>query len=125
MRPVENDCAAEAAASLWVFRGPWVAALAGGCAVAFCGFRVLGAFGVDLPVNLVLSSVPILMAVAFVVFFVNGQAPSYPVDAFRWLLFLLRVTVHRLGWTNRPPELWLRRRAPTHFSAFSNREVNP
>jgi hypothetical protein len=125
VRPIPNDSAQEAAASLWVFRGPWVAALAGGCAVAFCGFRVLAAFGVDLPVNLLVSSIPILLAVAFVVFFVNGQAPSYPVDAFRWLLFSLRVWVHRLGWTDRPPELWLLRRAPTHFSAFSNREVNP
>lgn len=124
MRPIPNDVAQEAAASIGVFRGPWVAALAGGCAVAFCGFRVLAAFGVDLPVNLLVSSIPILLAATFVVFFVNGQAPSYPVDAFRWLLFFLRVLVHRLGWTGRPPELWLLRRAPTHFSAFSNREVN-
>ena len=122
MRVVPNDVAQDAAASLWIFRGPWMAALVLGCGVAFSVFRVLAAWGADLVPNLLISVVPILLVAGFVYFFVNDQAPSYPIDVFRWVLFGLRVRLYCLGAVRRPPELWVRQRPPVHFSEFC-REV--
>ena len=81
-----NDNAREGRPGLWIFQGRSVVLLVVGVA-AFVGlFRTFDSTGLDLPINAVISLVPLLVMGAFVQFFVNGKPASYAFDS---LLFLI------------------------------------
>jgi hypothetical protein len=58
-----------------------------GAAAFVALFRILASAGVDWPVNLAISLMPLLVVVAYVQFFVNGKAPSYASDVLLLLLW--------------------------------------
>jgi hypothetical protein len=104
LRFVLNDCAKEVQPGVWCFRGPWVGALACGAVVSFMTFRLLAAYAdVDLIPNVAVSALPLLLVTAFVYLFVDGHAPSHPIDLFVWLLHRLHVGLCEWGLVRSAP----------------------
>jgi hypothetical protein len=118
----QNDNATEARPSLWVFQGKSVVALVGGVAAFIFLFQILAAWGMPFFLNAALSASPMGLATAFVVFLVNGRAPSYALDLLFWKVFCLGSGLYRSGFLDRPPQFWKRGKKPPRLEEFNRKE---
>jgi len=114
-----NDGAREAKPSLWIFEGPWVGTLVVGVMFFISLFVVLSRLGVDWIPATIISAAPLAVMTVFVIFFVNGKAPSYALDLFALGVWRLRSAWYLSKLSDRPPQLWVVLRAPSHPKDFS------
>jgi len=118
LRP--NDNAREGRPSVWIFSGQSVVLLVIGVGLSLGLFRVANAFwGLETVPSLVVGIIPLGVITAFVAFFVNGKPDSYALDLAFWGAFRLQSWLFLIGIIDRPPEFWVRRKAPRHPREFS------
>ncbi len=113
-----NDNAREARPGLWIFQGRSVVLLVVGVGAFVAVFRMLDFVGVDWPLNVVVSLLPLALMTAYVWGFVNGKAPSYAQDLLVLNLFRFRQWMYLRGVLNRPPQFWVMDRKPAHPNQF-------
>jgi hypothetical protein len=101
-----NDCAREGRPGIWIFSGQSVVFLVIGVAIFVALFRILASMDVDWPVNIVVSSLPLLVITLLVYLLVNGKPASYAGDLLLFLAWRLRSRLYFAGAIDRPPELW-------------------
>jgi hypothetical protein len=109
-----NDNAREGRPGLWIFQGRSVVLLVVGVAAFVALFRTFDSAGLDLPINAVISLLPLVVMGAYVQFFVNGKPPSYAFDSLLFLIWRAKARLYMAGWLDRPPVLWIVTRKPAH-----------
>ena len=109
-----NDNAREGRPGLWIFQGRSVVLLVVGVAAFVALFRTFDSAGLDLPINAVISLVPLLVMGAFVQFFVNGKPASYAFDSLWFSIWRARSWLYMAGCLDRPPVLWIVPRNPAY-----------
>jgi energy-coupling factor transporter transmembrane protein EcfT len=114
-----NDNARTAQPSLWIFQGPAVGLLVVGVMFFVCLMLVLSRLGVDWISTIVISALPLAAITIFVHFFVNGRPPSYALDLLALQMWRLRCSWYLQRLLDKPPQLWVIRRAPRHPKEFS------
>src|SRR5262245_53003492 len=112
-----NDNARESKPGLWVFHGKWTVLPVVGVAVGIMIFRVLGSY-VDWYYALGISGLPFLVMGGYVMIFVNGRSPSHAMDLLVLGLWRFRCRWYLAGLLDRPPQLWIVPRKPTHAAEF-------
>jgi hypothetical protein len=120
MQMHSNDNAREGRPSLWIFKGKSVVLLVIGAGVFIALFRMLDAAGVDWPLNIALSILPLLVTTAYVWRFVNGKPSSYAWDLLMFAIWRSKSWLYLNGALDRPPALWIRARLPRHPSEFTS-----
>ena len=117
-----NDNAREGRPSVWIFSGRSVVLLVIGVGLSLTLFRVANAlWGFETVPSLVIGIIPLGMITAFVAFFVNGKPESYALDLAFWGAFRLQSCLYRIGIVDRPPQFWVRGKAPRHPIEFSSK----
>jgi hypothetical protein len=120
LRP--NDNAREGRPSVWIFSGQSVVLLVIGVGLSLGLFRVANAlWGLETVPSLVIGIIPLGLITAFVAFFVNGKPESYALDLALWGAFRLQSWLYVMGIIDRPPEFWVRSKAPRHPIEFSSK----
>jgi hypothetical protein len=118
LRP--NDNAREGRPSVWIFSGQSVVLLVIGVGLSLGLFRVANAlWGLETVPSLIVGIIPLGVITAFVAFFVNGKPESYALDLAFWHAFRLQSWLYVIGLMERPPEFWVRGKAPRHPIEFS------
>jgi len=109
-----NDNSREGRPGIWIFQGRAIVFLVIGVGVFVALFRILASIDVDWPVNIGVSLLPLAGITLIIHLFVNGKPPSYAGDQLLFLLWRFRTRMYLAGALERPPELWVRDRKPTH-----------
>ena len=102
-----NDNAREGRPGLWIFQGRSVVLLVVGVAAFVALFRTFDSAGLDLPINAVISLLPLVVMGAYVQFFVNGKPASYAFDSLLFLIWRTKALLYMAGCLDRPPVLWI------------------
>jgi hypothetical protein len=115
-----NDNAREGRPSLWIFQGRSVVLLVIGAGVFIVLFRMLDAAGVDWPLNISLSILPLAVTTLYVWRFVNGKPSSYAWDLLMFAIWRSKSWLYLHGALDRPPAFWIRARLPRHPREFTS-----
>ena len=115
-----NDNAREGRPSVWIFQGRSVVLIVIGAGLFIGLFRILDVAGVDWPLNIALSILPLALCAFFVWRFVNGKPPSYAWDLLILSLWRFRSWLFLKGALDRPPAFWIRGQMPRHPNEFSS-----
>ena len=111
MRP--NDNAREGRPSVWIFSGQSVVLLVIGVGLSLVLFRIANAlWGFETVPSFAIGIMPLALITAFVALFVNGKPESYALDLALLQLFRMQRWLYVTGIVDRPPEFWVRRKAP-------------
>ena len=113
-----NDNAREGRPAVWIFEGKAVVFLIAGVVAFIALFRILAAAGVEWPINLAISVLPMLGVTAFVHFCVNGKPPSFATDVVLLLIWRAKAWLYMAGGLDRPPVLWAVPEKPKHPNEF-------
>jgi hypothetical protein len=113
-----NDNAREGRPSVWIFEGKSVVFLVCGVAAFIAVFRILAACGLDWPINIGISLLPLIGVTAYVHFCVNGKPPSYFVDMVLLFIWRGKARLYLSGALDRPPVLWAEPEKPKHPHEF-------
>ena len=120
MRP--NDNAREGRPSVWIFSGQSIVLLVIGVGLSLGSFRISNSvWGLEVVPSLAIGITPLGVITAFVAFFVNGKPESYALDLAFWGAFRLQSWLYLIGIIDRPPEFWVRGKAPRHPVEFSSK----
>jgi hypothetical protein len=113
-----NDTAREARPGLWIFQGKCVVLIPLGVAAFILIFKALASLDVDWYLTLPLATLPMLGFTLFVWLFVNGKPSSYASDLWLLKLWRFKCWLYLHGYLDRPPLLWVERKAPQHPKQF-------
>jgi hypothetical protein len=91
-----------------------------GTAVFIVLFRMLDAAGVDWPLNISLSILPLAVTTLYVWRFVNGKPSSYAWDLLMFAIWRSKSWLYLHGALDRPPAFWIRARLPRHPREFTS-----
>jgi hypothetical protein len=83
-------------------------------------FRILDAAGVDWPLNIAVSLLPLALMAFYVWRFVNDKPSSYAWDLFMLGVWRCKSWLYLKGALGRPPAFWIRGRVPRHPSEFNS-----
>ena len=115
-----NDNAREGRPSVWIFQGRSVVLLVIGAGVFIGLFRILDAAGVDWPLNIPVSLLPLALMAFYVWWFVNDKPSSYAWDLFILAIWRCKSWLYLNGALDRPPAFWIRARLPRHPDQFNS-----
>lgn len=97
---------------LSIFQGKWGVFMMGGILVFLLINNTLSKSGFSFQFSTVVSSLPLVLLILYVVTLVNGKLPHYRDDLFLVGLFHLMAFLYLRGWIKRPPQLWRKVKRP-------------
>ena len=115
-----NDNAREGRPGVWIFRGRSVVLLVIGAGLFIGLFRISDAAGVDWPLNIAVSLLPLALMALYVWRFVNDKPSSYAWDLFMLGVWRFKSWLYLKGALGRPPAFWIRGRVPRHPAEFNS-----